>query len=190
MKTLLFSLILIILPFRNESGLPKIFQTNSAQSSMIIAGTSTLHDWEMEASNLNGSMDLEINKSTVDLKSLKLTVPVKALKSGKSAMDNNAYKALKTEQHHSIKYELVSVSEQQKLSNGNYKMLSRGKLSVAGVSRILRIPITLKSSNNGVEISGTTTFNMSDFKVEPPSFMMGAVSTGDEITIKFSINYN
>ena len=84
----------------------------------------------------------------------------------------------------------MSVKEQKKLSNGNFSMVSRGKLTVAGETRILTVPIEVDASGEEVKVSGTTSFNMSSFDVEAPSFMMGAVTTGDNITIKFSINYN
>jgi len=190
MKPLLLSLVLLLFPVTEDSSALKVYQTDKAESTMKILGTSTLHDWEMKAVDLKGSMDLTVGESSVEIKSLKLTVPVEALKSGKSAMDANAYKALKYKDHPNIKYQLMSVKEQKKLSANKYSMVSRGKLTVAGETRILTVPIEVNTAGNEVKVSGTTSFNMSSFDVEAPSFMMGAVTTGDNITIKFSINYN
>lgn len=186
-------LLFILLGFLNHPlnlGVIKSYKTNSAASSMSILGTSTLHDWEMTAANLQGSMHVDLYQDSLDIQDLSLVVPVASLKSGKRAMDNNAYKALKAKDHKEIKYRLKAISKLKKTSDGSFMALSTGVLQVAGVSKTLNIPITVKVQKGGIVLSGTSTFKMSLFDVEAPSFMMGAVSTGDEITINFSINYN
>lgn len=171
-------------------GVIKTYQTDNAASSMAILGTSTLHDWEMQATNLKGTMHVDEYSDSLDIKDLELTVPVEALKSGKSAMDKNAYKALKVKKYQNINYKLIGIQDLKKVNANTYKALSRGNLTIAGQKRTLRIPITIKTLDQSMKLSGSVSFNMSDFEVEPPSFMMGAVTTGDKITINFSINYN
>lgn len=190
MKPQLLVAFIVLCSFKADKTEMQAYKTNAATSTMVIAGTSTLHDWEMKAVNLTGDLDIEVYDQSLKINDLKLTVPVEALRSGKAAMDNNAYKALKKDEHPNIVYHLVSVSEIEKLASDEYKMLSRGKLTVAGKSRILNVPIKVKVLKDGVACSGSCSFNMSSFDVEPPSFMMGAVTTGDKITITFTINYN
>ncbi len=189
MKAVLFAISFFLINGAADDGVIKTYQTNSAASSMTILGTSTLHDWEMKAEDLKGTMNVDLYADSLDIKDLRLTVPVKSLKSGKSPMDKNAYKALKEKDHKNIYYKLHSISKLRKVGS-NYKATTKGVLEVAGKKRTLNIPITVKVLNNSVELSGSTTFKMSSFDVEAPSFMMGAVTTGDEITINFSINYN
>lgn len=185
---LLFGILMLNVP---KEGVIKTYQTNAAASEMTILGTSTLHDWEMKAVDLRGTMNVDLYADSLDIKNLKLTVPVEALKSGKGPMDKNAYKALKYKEHQNIYYQLISIQKVNKTGASTFHAVSRGKLKVAGKERVLNIPITVKVLNNGgMELSGSTTFKMSSFDVEAPSFMMGAVTTGDEITINFSINYN
>ncbi len=190
MKPALFSFLTLLFSIVSGDALLKVYKTDSAQSTMVISGTSTLHDWDMKAMNLKGSIDVDQYEEALKIKTLKLDVPVEALKSGKKAMDNNAYKALKRDDYPTIRYELISVKDQKKISSNIFNMTTRGKLSVAGKTRIMEVPIQAVTSNEGIRLTGNTTFNMSSFDVEAPSFMMGAVSTGDEITIHFSINYN
>lgn len=190
MKPTLLLATILLFSFTADKEILSTYKTNAAASTMKILGTSTLHDWEMKAVDLQGTLDVDVYQESLKINELKLTVPVEALRSGKSAMDNNAYKALKEKDHPNIRYELVSVSEMEKVSAGKFKMLSRGKLTVAGNTRILKVPIEVLVKNDGIAFSGSTTFNMSSFDVEAPSFMMGAVTTGDKITINFTINYN
>ena len=189
MKLLFTAMILALSPM-GEEAVPLNYTTNTAESTMAIEGTSTLHDWEMKAEDLKGSMDVDIYENKLGINHLKLVVPARSLKSGKGPMDNNAYKALKVDDHPNITYELVSVKSIEKLSEGLYEVTTVGDLQVAGKTRRLVIPIKAEVLNNGIELSGATAFTMSSFDVEAPSFMMGTITTGDKITIKFSINYN
>lgn len=188
MKTaLLFGLSLLFA----ATALPEIsLKTDSARSTMSIEGTSTLHDWTMLAENLTGTMEVDIYKDRIHIEDLRLEVPVKSLKSGKSKMDDNAYKALKADRHKIIKYQFSSVKNQKAISETVFELTTVGQLTVAGKTRSLQIPVKATKTANGLQIQGSTAFKMSSFGVEPPSFMMGAVSTGDLITINFSINYN
>jgi len=189
MKLLFTAMILALSPL-GERVIPLNYTTDSASSTMAIDGTSTLHDWEMKAKDLQGSMDVDIYEDKLGINHLKLVVPVKSLKSGKGAMDDNAYKALKVDDYPNITYELVSVKAIEKVGSGIYEVTTVGDLNVAGKTRRLIIPIKAKVLEDGIELSGITAFTMSSFDVEAPSFMMGTITTGDKITIKFSINYN
>ncbi|MGK0406527.1 MAG: polyisoprenoid-binding protein YceI [Roseivirga sp.] len=189
MKLLLTALILT-LSLLVDRALPINYSTNNASSSMTIEGTSTLHDWEMKAEDLQGTMNVDLYENELKIKELKLVVPVESLKSGKGPMDDNAYRALKEPTYPNITYEMVLVKEISKLSEGVYEVTTVGDLTVAGKTRRLILPIKAKVVEGGIELTGATAFTMSSFNVEAPSFMMGTITTGDKITIKFSINYN
>jgi hypothetical protein len=187
---LLFTVLIFVLYPLAEGVTPIKYSTNQAKSSMEIEGTSTLHDWIMKAEDLNGSMDVEIYENEIEINALKLVVPVLSLKSGKGPMDANAYKALKEPVYPNITYELIRVKAIDKLSEGLYNVTTVGDLKVAGRTRRLIIPIKAQVLEEGIDLYGAIAFTMSSFNVEAPSFMMGTISTGDKITIKFSINYN
>lgn len=187
-SVLLVSLVTLLSFFPSE--VLMTFKTNKAQSSIKIDGTSTLHDWEMTAEDLSGIMNVEIFKDSINIKDLSLIVPVKSLKSGNSGMDNNAYKTLKAEDYPKIKYQFTSLKKLEKTGHNTLKLLTEGKLTVGGKTQILSIPLTAVLKDGGVELSGTTSFRMSNFNLKPPTFMFGTVTTGDDITIQFNINFN
>jgi polyisoprenoid-binding protein YceI len=58
---------------------------------------------------------------------------------------------------------------------------AKGDLSIAGKSSDVTIPISV----SGDKISGSTTFNQSDFGVKPFSTMMGALKVKDQVTVEF-----
>ena len=40
--------------------------------------------------------------------------------------------------------------------------------------------------DNKVVLKGEKTFKMTEFKIDPPKALLGTITTGDEITIKFN----
>ena len=157
-------------------------QTKKASGGLGIkvSGTSTMHDWTMTA-NGGGSATANFvmnGKTVTDITSATFSVPVKNLKSTKgNAMDNNAYKALKTS---TISYALKSASVSGNTIN------TVGNLTIAGKTLSQNIPLKYTvGADNSVRITGSKSISMKEFGMTPPTFMMGAVKTGDKVTVSF-----
>ncbi len=154
------------------------------KSSIVVAGTSTLHDWTMTSNEpaLQATFEVDTDGLPAQLKALALTVSSQSLKSERKAMDKNAYSALKTDKNKTITFILVSATHQSNVFQCS------GNLSIAGVTKLININATcLADANKPMHCTGSKAFKMSDFQVEAPTFMFGSVKTGDEITISFNI---
>ena len=82
-------------------------------SEVLVHGTSTLHDWTMNCEQFNGSAVLTESEGVLtDMSDLQFTIVVKGMKSGKSAMDNNTYKAMSEPNHPNVKFESSSIEIQ------------------------------------------------------------------------------
>lgn len=151
--------------------------------SIAIAGTSTMHDWTMTSKLATSQAQFETDATgqLIKVNSLWLTIPAESLKSGKGAMDKNAYNALKTDKNKEIRFQLTSTT-----ITGN-TITAQGTLTIAGTSKPTELTVTGKPDPNGIRFQGSKKIKMTDFNVEPPSFMFGSVKTGDEITITFDI---
>ncbi|OJV49570.1 MAG: hypothetical protein BGO40_10135 [Chryseobacterium sp. 39-10] len=66
---------------------------SSSNVKTTVAGTSTLHDWTMTSQQ--GTFSGTVAGNVIN--DIKYTMNSKTLKSGKSAMDNNAYKAMQAD---------------------------------------------------------------------------------------------
>jgi len=143
-------------------------------TTIIVTGTSPLHDWEMNGST--ASFSGMVNGNTIS--NATLTMPVTNLKSKKGkSMDNKAYEALKSAQNPTISFSSSSVS----IGKGNIT----GKLTIAGVSKNVTFPISVSKRENTYTIYGTEVLKLSDFGMSRPGFM--GIKTGDEITVKVNI---
>jgi polyisoprenoid-binding protein YceI len=164
-------------------------QTNySAKNnvSLLISGTSTLHNWDMKSNNGDCQANFTLNAAgaVTAASSVNFYTNVLELKSGKGAMDKNAYKVLKTEKTPLVNFQSTNVA----VSNvgGNFLVKATGKLTIAGTTKDAVVEATCKvNADKSIAVNGTKKVSMKDFAMEPPSFMMGAIKTGNEVTLKF-----
>ena len=159
-------------------------------SEVEVKGTSTLHDWEMKSSTITGqaifSMD---DKGLTDVKDLQLSIVSESLKSEKDGMDKNAYKALKTSSNKNITFQSSRLVSLEHKGSG-YAVVCEGKLQIAGVTKITTVNATCTPDGAAIKCTGEKVFKMTEYQVEPPSFMFGTVNTGEEVTIKFNVVFN
>jgi len=156
---------------------------------IAVAGTSTLHDWDMvtEKANCDIAFNFDGNNLT-GLSALAFSVKSESLKSDHKGMDKNAYKALNTEKYPEISF---ASSFANVRSNGpnSYVISAKGKLTISGVSKEVWLAgvSTVNPTDMSIQTSGSAKVKMSEYNVEPPSFMFGAMKTGDDVTVKFSV---
>ncbi len=168
-------------PYAQEAAALTSMSTSKAK--MEIAGTSTVHDWEMTAASGNCTAQLSVNGTSVSsISSMKFSINVADLKSGKGPMDTNAYKALKSKEHPKISAEWVSGT----VSGGNFK--GKVKLTIAGTTKETNLEGTISANASGtVTVKGSKSINMVEYGVVPPSFAFGAMKTGKDVVISFNL---
>jgi len=182
------NLIILILLFFTASVYGQQLIVNESNTKLSIDGTSTVHDWTIEAEQFEGKADVNIeNRILRGINSLSFKVPVKSLKSGKSSMDDNTYEALEAEDHPLISYEFKSM-DNVKIEENTTTMDTKGILTIAGERKIVNMKVKADVSS-GITFSGDITFKMSVFGIDPPTAVFGTIKTGDEVTIKFNAQY-
>jgi len=177
----LFTLSTLLLCERTNA---QILYSQTGDSYLAISGTSTLHEWTLTTKEPKYQASFELNEqgAPVGLNSLLLTVRCESLKSGHSAMDKNTYSTLNTDTYKSITFSMVSAAFV------NRKIQCEGDLTVAGVTKRITVEAAYKVVNQSIVCSGTKKIKMSDYGIDPPSFMFGTVRTGDEMTVSFTVN--
>ncbi len=188
-KLLLGSIMMMVVT--TQISVAQTFNVNNTASSLIIEGTSNIHDWEIEAKDQQGKLIAELNDGQlVKLTQLDFVVKAESLKSGKGGMDKNTYKALNTDKHKTITYKLTEVKSIDCTTTGNCKVTTTGNLTIAGTTKPIEIIFDAKVNGDKMVLSGTKSIKMTDFKVDPPTAMFGTITTGDELTIKFQTVFN
>jgi hypothetical protein len=178
-----------MLPILGIIALAQVNYSASNVTKLSIKGTSTLHDWEMtsKAGKCDAVFTFNPAGQITGLSSISFSTPVGDLKSGKGAMDKNAYKALKKDKFASINYVGTSatVTTTDKV---NYTIHSKGKLTISGNTLDIELVANAKlNADKTISVEGTQKLKMKDYKVEPPSFMFGTVTTGNDITLNYAL---
>lgn len=165
--------------------------TLGSDHKITINGSSNVHDWEETAQTATGDAQVTWNTDgTFAIKSFNLKVSVKSIKSDKgSVMDNKTYDALKADEHPYITFKMLSVKSMTKSGNG-WSVKVNGDLTIAGFTKNIDISGMVYVKENGkLYIDVSKPLKMTDFKIDPPTALMGTMQVADDITIRFKLNY-
>lgn len=167
------------------------YKLNNKASSLIIEGTSNIHDWTLEAENSSGVLTAEFDEGKLEeIENLEFTVIANSLMSGKSGMDKNTYKALNTDKYREITFKLKNVQSIDKKSNDTYKVKATGSLEISGTKKDVNLNFDLKSNNNQIILTGEHKLTMTDYGVDAPTAMFGTITTGEDVVVKFKSHFN
>lgn len=167
------------------------YKLNNKVSSLIVDGTSNIHDWDLKAENCGGILTTEMDEGSLEeIKNLEFSVRAESLNSGKSAMDKNTYKALKTDKYDKINFQLEKVNSLEKASANTYQAKTTGTLEIAGVKKKINLNFDISLKSSEIILKGEHSINMTDYGVEPPTAMFGTITTGETVKIKFESHFN
>lgn len=155
-----------------------------------IAGTSNVHDWTSKVTTVNVTGDFEIiNGAFNKLNSAVVTAQAKSIKSTKNSdlMDERTYSTIKADKNPTIAYVCTKLVSTQK--NGAETLVTvLGNLTIAGVTKPTELVLHFKSTPAGdLQVTGSRKVLLSDHDIKAPSFMLGAMKVGNEITITFDV---
>jgi len=166
-----------------------------AESKLWIEGTSNLHGWSCKATTLDAAIDLDAalaaqltSAPPKALKRVHVKVPVKSLKCGHDAMDNNLYKALKATDSSSIDYILATFEAVPGEEKDTFTLHTVGTLTVAGSENKIEMDVIASRMPDGsVMAKGLVPIKMTDYGIKPPTAIFGRVKTGNEVKINFEL---
>jgi polyisoprenoid-binding protein YceI len=176
----------------------------SPTGSMVkIEGTSTLHDWTMESKIVPGSLELDpkvqldsaktavagLDGNKLPMK-VKVSIPVRSLKSYTTAMDNVYQDAMEEKKFPKIEYSLaeLTVKDGEHKPGAPFEFSATGDLVVHGVTNRITMPVTIEPlEGNKLKIKGAVPLKMTSFGVKPPApkLALGLIKTGDDIKASF-----
>jgi len=165
------------------------FILDSKKSKLIITGTSSAHDWEMVAQTFSCETTLGLTDQKVtEIDAINFSAKVEDIESGKRIMDNKTHNALLEKRNPQINFKLKP-GEPVTISKDLVKLA--GTLNIAGKSREVELSCEFAQTGpNQFSVKGSVPLKMTDFGIEPPTAMFGALQTGNEITVIFDFEFN
>lgn len=177
--TLILSLSSMVLYAQNYS-------TVTDESQVIINGTSNVHDWESKAEQFSGTATIEIEEdSLISISDLEFNVVVNGIKSGKGGMDSKTYDALNKKKYPNITFVLSEVT-----SISDSMLTTIGELTISGVTNTIQMEVEYEVLPDGtISFKGTQPIKMTDYNVDPPKAMFGAIKAGEDVKVTFDAKF-
>jgi polyisoprenoid-binding protein YceI len=156
-------------------------------SNLVLKGTSTLHDFECKTTAIHGTVEMDQNLDSIT--NVDISIPVKSIHSESSSMDDNMYESLKADDYPEIEFLLTppdSTTTNSMVTDSTAKLY--GILTIAGKQKKIDLDISFhKKEGRIVEVRGDKKLLMTDFGIKPPTFMLGVLKTGNEVTVEFDL---
>ena len=174
-------------------------QTESLRITSVefkISGTSNVRDWDIETDEIRGVIIpgpgffvSETEDSSQWFEQVALTITNQTLDSGISAMTGAMHGYLKTEEYPEIHYRLEEIlSVENAELPGAIKVRVRAVTQAAGNDHTLEHDVLVSpNGDNSYEISGILDLQFTDFEIDPPTFMRGALRTGNDMTVTYKL---
>lgn len=167
-------------------------------SRIWIRGSSNLHDWEVEATRIDGFVEVSLpaldadqfNGERMNPYRVEIRIPVAGLKSGNNTMDEKMSSALKGDRFPVIRFELMEplALTQMQVESPVFEIRSLDELEVAGMVRPIETIAKVQFQDGGqILVEGIKSLKMSDFGVEAPKALLGLLVTYDKIDIQFDL---
>lgn len=148
---------------------------------VVFVADARLHDFEGQTTAVSGVVRTRELQDAVGC----VAIEAKSLDTGidrrNELMWENYLEVAKFPQ---IRFILTGLADRQQESNKMVLTLE-GELTVHGVTRNARIPVSLSPGNGRLEIEGRTILKMSDYAIERPSFLF--ITVKDEVEVHFRV---
>jgi polyisoprenoid-binding protein YceI len=195
MRTTRIAVVALLASFATVAGAQDTRVSVGSESKLWVEGTSNLHGWSCKATTLDAAIDLDAGLASQittappkALKRVEVKVPVKSLKCGHDAMDNNLYKALKANESTDISYILATFEAVPGDVKDTFTLHTVGSLTVAGAeNKIAMDVIASRLPDGSVMAKGVVPIKMTDFGIKPPTAIFGRLKTGNEVRVNFEL---
>ncbi|MCX7723474.1 MAG: YceI family protein [Verrucomicrobiae bacterium] len=193
-------LVMVPAPVLAQDSAVKLVRYNSQPGSLVqIDGTSNIHDWTVKGGVIRGFIEADedfpasVAAPGARAPRVEVTIPVRTLKSqvavGAKKMDEVMQEHMKMAQWPNIEYRLIELVPKAVSPGAGtaFQFDAVGALTVAGVTRTNRMPVTIERlDQTRLKVTGTTNLKMTEFGITPPSptLSLGLIRTGDDVKVR------
>ena len=165
--------------------------TLRAESKLWFDGKSTVRDWSCKATQIDAVIDADagaaanVLKAQKAVKTVTLTFPVAKLDCENGTMNGHMMKALNATTQRTIVFALTGY---ELAAGAPVKGTLNGTLTLNGVTKPISFPVEYAAGAAGaLRVTGKYALLMTDWNVQPPKLMMGALKVDPTITVNFDL---
>jgi len=164
-------------------------------SEVTIEGTSSLHAFHCKTNKIMAYVDVDpgytkdLTKIARPIVSVKVNIVVRTLTCGNGQMDKNMYGTLNADANPIIKYTLSDYDILAgSASPAAFSAKTSGTLTISGKEKVIDMKINAERLSDGKATArAEQAILMTDFGINPPSFMLGTLKVGNEVKVKFNL---
>ncbi len=167
---------------------------NDEASNLWIEGRSNVNSFSCDANqdDVNSrrlAPSISTDTPQKDNLQVEISIQVEGFDCGKRRMNRDLFNALKADQYESIHFEYQSTDSVEYDENEDvYRVNVNGILTVAGESNKIQFTLNGYLMDNGtIRAKGETEIAMTDYKVDPPTAMLGLVRVHNLLTVHFDL---
>ena len=158
---------------------------NPKTFSMTISGTTNVHNFDSKVTQASGELVISDKKA----QSLVIEIPVKGIKSNEGLMDKKTYEAFSADKNPTITFHSTEINNLA-VTDNDIAVTVTGNMTIAGVTRKVTLTATGKIIKPGVyEFKGTIPVKLTDYKMKPPTAMLGIMKVGDDVKLKYTVTF-
>lgn len=167
--------------------------TLAAESKLWIEGTSSVKSFTCKAPVMTASVGVanaEATKAVLGgekaVQTARFEVTADKMDCGDDTMNKHMLKALKAKENPAITFTLSGYELFK--SADSTKGTIDGKLRIGGVEQVVSLPVSFQAgTDGGLRVKGAREINMRDYKLDPPSLMMGMMKVREKVTVRFDL---
>lgn len=186
-------LVLVLVLAHNDQGNAQAQSTyafDQENSSIHMYGSSNYADWDTSVGINDAEITVgELNELSAEIiQDLSFNMPVTEIDGDDERLNENIYYYLEQEEHPYITFELIEVLEIGERENNSFDITAVGEIEAAGVAD--QIELTAQANlqaDDSIRIQGEHELLMTDFDIEPPTAMMGAIVAEDWVRVEFDV---
>lgn len=160
-------------------------------SSLTIRGSTTVGArWSCHAANVESRVAVLADSIIPAVRGVSVYVPVRALRCQSSLMERSMRHALRADRDTAALYMRGVFEIYDERPQSREEPHLAGALKVAGVERNVFLKATVHADADGVlTVHSLVPLTLSEFRVEPPRVLWGAVRARDAITVEVDLRY-
>ncbi len=176
---------------------PVRYATAQEGSVVEVTGDSTLHGWSAQSTEPAMESYVEFNPAVpwdLDVEvgdpvhlAIAFDLPAISLNGSRRGMDRVMHASLRADEYPVISYRLNRARVREVRDDGGVVLTLEGIISCAGSSHTYEGDVLMtRKEEDRLVLTGELEMMMTDFDIEPPRVMFGALRTADEVEVTFT----
>ena len=160
-------------------------------SEMTIYGSSNVRDWTMDVLEIDGQVTVQpaADDGLPTVERLLVEVPIDSVLSERGSQNEKAHKALHKNTQPTIYFRAESIDVSAGgATDSTFSVTAQGELMMAGERHTVDLQAEgMRLANGAYRFQGEHNMLLSDFNIERPTALLGALRVADEIRIAFDV---